>query len=471
MSHFKFHPSSGEIIPNNSQYSFPVQTTKTFKSCIKIPPKNGATFVNNSNNILRFEFPSTGYMNPKNTFFEFDCQLDGGTSGANTRFQNGIASTFRRVRLLYGSTVIEDIQDYNVINRLLIEHTVQDQDTLTAQTIAQGIGGFTTQPAQTTAALVTNTRLTRIQAVTADTSPINDTLNPRRYVVSFILGLFTQPKLIPLKFLASQLAIEIELAPSRDCICNSAGAVPTFTISNSNIITELIEYDGSYDAAFLQGLKSGVPIHFSSWHTWKSSVSKNIDVNINERSRSVKAAFAAILPPSSLLVDSHAMITGTGTGTIEEYQWRLGGKYYPSQPVVCGQSGVNLGCAEAYVELQKALNIVGNNQFSTGCHLDKYNSICILDGGDAASTPLTRTMAATSRLAKVFSGGAANFVTGIDLETSNGLEISGMNAEEQNDLIYHAKYSDLDITYQLYLFTYFDLLLIIKEGNVIDLIW
>ena len=79
--------------------------------------------------------------------------------------------------------------------------------------------------------------------------------NPRkRYQIQFALGLFNQPKLIPTKFMASQLAIEITLANPSECIYQSIfsvggpGGVPnaTFQVTNVNLIPEILEFDASY---------------------------------------------------------------------------------------------------------------------------------------------------------------------------------------------------------------------------------
>jgi len=89
----------------------------------------------------------------------------------------------------------------------------------------------------------------------------------RRYQVQFALGLFTQDKLIPTKFMASQLAIEITLEQVNNCVFASS-ATPanwtsfqqqalTYAVGNINLIPEILEFDSSYDEAFLRGLQTG----------------------------------------------------------------------------------------------------------------------------------------------------------------------------------------------------------------------
>lgn len=43
-------------------------------------------------------------------------------------------------------------------------------------------------------------------------------------------------------------------------------SVINYCVSNVNLIPEILEFDASYDTAFLQGLQNGgVPLKFCSW--------------------------------------------------------------------------------------------------------------------------------------------------------------------------------------------------------------
>lgn len=86
----------------------------------------------------------------------------------------------------------------------------------------------------------------------------------RRYQVNLALGLLTQDKLLPVKFMASQLAIEFTLEQPSNCIfvptpgyTPASGATPTYGVTNFNLIPEILEFDSSYDAMFLKGLQDG----------------------------------------------------------------------------------------------------------------------------------------------------------------------------------------------------------------------
>ena len=551
-AHFKWYPASEEVVvPWNARYSFPSQANKAVKITPRIPPKNGATFL--PGQIIRVEFPAQGYVNPINTTFEFDVTLQPYATPANeiTRFQNNIQSIFNRVRLLYGATPLEDIINYNMVVRALTEWTSTNQvGTMDQTSISEGIGGvcFGADGSATTASVqgLVNVRQAYIQGCDNSTmttalgltNGIGPGLVPnniigtglttqgtnrnctRRYQVNLALGLLTQDKLLPVKFMASQLAIELTLEQPNACIFTQPGgasdATPTYGVTNFNMIPEILEFDASYDAMFLKGLQDGgVPIKFSSWHTFifSTAAASNVNLQVQERSRSVKALFAMQRrQPYLMTTDSGATFFDTfnssaaaNTGsTMSNYQWRIGGRYFPSQPVqnsiTLGGSVTNGGC-EAFVELQKALNVVGDYRLSTSanvlrwglpaasasitpssgtatnhneldyvCNQSRYSSLTASNG---VPTYAYVSKAAANATGNTFCGnvGSACYASAIDLETSNGVEISGLNAEEQSDIAFIANWSGAQASnFNIEVYSYYDAMIILRENNVLELI-
>lgn len=72
-----------------------------------------------------------------------------------------------------------------------------------------------------------------------------------------------------------------------------------------------------------------------------------------------------------------------------------------------------------------------------------------------------------------FSGnqGSSCFAMAIDLETSNGGEISGLNAEEQSDITLIARWNVAQSASMVYdIYTYIDSMIVLRENNVLELI-
>jgi hypothetical protein len=337
--------------------------------------------------------------------------------------------------------------------------------------------------------------------------------------------MFNQEKLIPTKFMASQFAIEITMATVAEAlfcikgVSTPAAANPTFKLMNVNLIPEILEFDASYDAMFLKGLQEGgVPIKFSSWHTYifGTGGSSNLNLQIQERSRSVKGIVAVQRrSPYDVRTDSGAcFLCSTNTNptssgdtyddtTLQSYQFRIGGRYFPASPVQVSSSvgsSVCNGGAEAFIELQKLLNVVGDYRLSTGCNLLKWGlmpaptpvglgnpavgglwtnnhesdyATCITEYAGSGQPKLNIITRPGTANGNSFSGnvGSQCFAMAIDLETSNGMEISGLNAEEQSDISLIATYSSpQNPNYSIEVYTYYDAMIILRENNVIELI-
>jgi hypothetical protein len=265
-SHYKLHDGVGEVVPWSAKYSYPTQASRAWKTVVKVTPKNGAEFVGRAGTTIRFELPAQSYLNTRNTGLQFDVALKCGTADANARFQNNIQSIIRRARIYYGSLVLEDLRSYNVLMRVLTEGAANSPNlSIDQSSICEGIGGATNF-----GATIDNARLLAIQgskladaradAKAPSTYTDGDgTVSQRRYHVQLGFGLTQQAKLLPLKWMASQVAIELELADYVECVAQEKPYNPltdSYTLTNMHMLLELQEFDGAYDETFLEGLRS-----------------------------------------------------------------------------------------------------------------------------------------------------------------------------------------------------------------------
>lgn len=150
----------------------------------------------------------------------------------------------------------------------------------------------------------------------------------------------------------------------------------------------------------------------------------------------------------------------TTQSTLQNFQFRIGGRYFPAAPVQCSTdtgSTISNGGAEAYLELAKAINVVGDYRLSAPVNTNRW----ALPAGLLGSTPVLHDTDYTTSIRDFTAGGRPNLlvITGGDpaaatsystagsvgsqcfcmataLETTNGIEISGLNAEEQVMLFY-----------------------------------
>jgi hypothetical protein len=454
-STFKFHSQINETVPWQAQYSFPTQSTKVQKQTVKLIPKNGSSF--SGGQIIRIELPADGYLNVLNSVVIFDLAV---TSVTQARLQRGGAhNVIKRLKVMYGSLVIEDIQEYKTLVRIFNEAAVQQDYATSSGSILDGMYDvFEIAPGQSTAELVTSDSTTAHSIKNAVVAAKELSAVTRTYAISLLSGLLSSKKLLPLKWMAAQLSIEITLSEFADAfMTDNAAAETAYTMTNVSYLAEMIEFDSAYDSAFYAGLSQGVPIKFDSWHYHSFNlVGTTNQLQIHERSRSVKEAFAVIRSsdPANARNDTDIFfhdtgITQAGTGVIaagttakvNEYQWRVGGRYYPSQPVRCTNGG-----AEAYLELMKCMDSVGDYSRASNINYLNWAPPSGLQG--------------------------QKFIMCAEFENTDVMpdSIAGINAEEQSDINLSVTLAAAPTSKKLEVFMHYDALLIVREGNLVDLV-
>lgn len=526
-AHQRDFPSTEDvIIPWNRRYTFPTVANKATKTTPRIQPISGGSF--SPGTTIQINLPAQGYMNPINSYLSFDVDLIGVGStpagAAGLRFQNNIQSLFERVEIKYGATHLEDINNYNLIVRPMSEWTATNNYDFDQTSIAEGLGGVVTTPFYPSSTGATPTvpfavglssiRQRYIQGidgtatgqtgtVTVPTGGFGIRNTRRRYCVQLMTGLMQQRKLIPLKWMASQFSLLITLAQPNKCIiANSDTATgATYSITNVNFIPELLEFDSSFDAYLLAGLKNGgMPIKYSTWRNYSSPVTQaSVNVQILESAKSLKSIFSFLkrtIPVLKWDYGASPFFPGA-LNTLQSYQYRIGGRYYPSAPVQCGVGAVPNGGGEAYMELAKALYTVGDYKLSSGTNAVSWGhpiAACAQATGPAYTFSYSGEAESDFEVADYyFLGGTFGtvdssqvygymgnigsqcFAMAISLETANSVDYSGLNAEEQSNIIFSATYSAApgsvaagcasQIDYSMMTFTFIDKMIVLGENN------
>ena len=254
---------------------------------------------------------------------------------------------------------------------------------------------------------------------------------------------------------------------------------------------------------FLKGLKeNGVPLKYCSWHTNIGTLNgSTINFAVQERNRSIKSIFALQKRQgANYQVDNGAALFDTsvdGLSTLQNFQFRVGARYFPASPVQTadqvGGSKSN-GGAEAFIELQKALNTVGDYRLQTNVNMKNWalqplsmssgvtpllpeydysiQPTFALASGNLSCVPLESTT-------NGFCGTLppSMFAMASSFETSNGMEISGLNAEEQSDISVLAYWKSPQGSAiaggntNLEVYTFFDAMMVLRENNVVELIY
>lgn len=443
------------------------------KSQVEIAPKYGGDPFK-SGDIIRLEIPSQAFLNPDEFYIQMRCRIlpgasnnfdpvleaatrampyvrdfnaqfptgnAGGTSYKHVRFTPGIQSCFDRIKVLAGSTVIEDIQDYNVLYRLMLEAT-------STPDWRQG-DGFTNEgfydPADPTQTLRTINRHTAKHGGKAN--------DGHYYTFRPFLGILNAGKALPLKYMG-QLTLELYLAPNQDCLWSStsnmttnaevvgnrsAAGVPDLLATTSasehfalatktttdfpNAYYEIdrvrmqvpfIHPIESYDKSLMDQIENnGLDIHFTTFSSSTRQIANSegrLVISFQERAMFLKGGLAVMRnSPSIRNIASDFCFPANG---IESYQWKIGSEYIPAQEIDCKE-----GPGMALNQLMKSLGCFGTMDSGHNIRADDFLPVDL---------PGERETQNQSELARECSQ-PSKFAMGLDLDKSQG-QISGFDS-------------------------------------------
>ena len=392
------------------------------------------------------------------------------------RWQSGGAQEMiQNVRFMYGGLVLEEIRDYNGLARIHVDAGMSASYKSNSGRLLGGTSAGSFRNDQISA--TSNVTEAGVEQRTRQALQLMDNRNSQkqRYALQLFTGLTSCRKLIPLKWMAAQFVMEITLADAQDCLIatqaySTADGVLEYEVTNVNFLAELLDFDSTFDTAFFVGLKStGVPIKFSSWHTHTFNITgSTITAQLMERARSVKSALARVqttdksiyydthrgyfdvnsqfaAPSGSTLNATQLNITGSTKNDVKQFQFRIGGKYYPAQPIDC-----QYGATEAYVEYLKTMDGLGDYTFSNDISPQQWHGITDSPSG----------------------GDKFTFATEFEHVDVFPDTISGLNAEEQSDMAMMVTWNGNGAVGQKVLQVYvaYDALIVIRDGNVVNLI-
>lgn len=244
----------GENLQYSDQVTFGAITSRKE---VVITPKYGGSF--KAGNILRIEVPAQDYIDPEKVYMSFKSQLFAGASNSwwttvttggagldatsgipeltparmhssnancmkTVRFRPGVQCIFARIKVLAGSTVIEDIQDYADLYRFMLEATTSPE--WRRHDGAEQEGFYDPADVQQTIS-VSNHHSKKIVSAVDPTSLYTKTdyESPYHvYTVRPMVGLLNVGKLLPVKYMGN-LTFEFYMNENSECLWSSSSAL------------------------------------------------------------------------------------------------------------------------------------------------------------------------------------------------------------------------------------------------------
>lgn len=425
-----FHSNFDQEVESPAIYKPPPRTAIVSRETVKYAPEGKATY--GPGDTIRIKVDADGFLDGLMSYLTFKAEV---TVGANSpRFLSDIQCLFNRVRILDSNqNVLEDIADYNLLHRMLLEATMSRDYRESSASVLQGV-----PPTD----------------LKADSTAIAWASTPRLYNVLLLSGVINgglTSKFYPTAH--NGLIIEIDLEQASTCIQVNLGETVDYEVTSVNYVADIIKFDPEYEATFnSRWVNEGVVYPYDTYSSFFQNINGSGDrVRVSENLSSLKSVYAGARLTADITDETkdsmatlHDPVNGQGVTQVnadglQDYQFKHLNNYFPKQVVIASGSG-----AEAFSELQKSL----------GQHQNLLNS------GNLSS--FTYTPDGTGVSGGVGSG--EKFIIGQEFERS-ATHVSGLRSKNGPlDLI--LRYGSSQTGSSINVYTHYDRLAILSVRGI-----
>jgi hypothetical protein len=363
---------------------------------VALNPSNasGATAFSPTNNSrIVFNIPaySKSFINPKRSYLSFTITKSG--VGNVSKVING-CPWVDRMTLRAGSQMVEDIQDYNTLERAMAQFEGVDF----AESRGHLVGDYTEavrkQVANVADATVLIAKAQALQAAGRTyTKPLMSGVIGKNQEFYVPIGLFEGSG-------AHALQMELYLAKDDQVVqsdATGAGGTPTYSLTNVQLHLEVVQLPERAMSAFNDAVMSGgmVSLPYSTSRVFRQyvpSAQTAIDMAITESAKNVERVVVALRKQSSLSgytettvyegeADNFDLLGGsTSACPVSQYQFRYGTEQFPPSPVenLGGSLPTVLQALSSMDMLDKAVRLTSMNR--TGEAVFEANGFLIGQG-------------------------------------------------------------------------------------------
>jgi hypothetical protein len=460
------------MLPNNLKYQPKVESAPARRYRTNIQPQNGTGPYTQGNTVI-FNIPTrnNSALIASESVLKFTMSATLGATAANTFSLEscGAHALFNRLRVFHGSNLLQDIQEYHQLAKIMYDYQMPLDATQGRFSITSGTTNEYTGPivSATAANQVANgvivkpvnrgkTYVPQADSATpnlAGGSTISDTFSIN--LISLV-GSLAGGKYLPLwEMTSAPLRVELVLNSSilnAFCIAPSA-AVPAngaYSLTNVEFIGEFLELPDSAIAAVRAGSSNPLQMVYPDWraYTYSAALSAGSSTSI---SMPIPAKFSSL---KSILVNSRE-VSPSGAATfypissnklsLNSYQFRIGSEVLPS-------TAPN-NDADFFNEALKCFGSIADLDIQPSIDVDAFTQ--------------NRPIVVDSFIENVTSNSGA-FLVGIDCENyqnaDKGAIFSGMNTNT-SDIFYQPTHNAIAaITAYYTAFACYDCVLVCENG-------
>ena len=302
--------------------------------------------------VIKISVNGQDWLDPSTVklFFDITNTATSGTGAlALTPLVNGAWAFFRRMRVICGGQILEDLDSYGRL------HEMFNMMKSSNKRLNDGIEGF------------------------GDGETVGLSAS-RTVCFTPMSGILNQKKYLPIRY--APLQFEFELVGAASDALNVGAGSDKFEISNVQLKCDLVTLDNSLDNEYAQHLLDGgnLPINFGTFTT-SSQVINNIKSSVNvqrafARMKSVYVSLSNDQNSNKSAVDDFLNPMGATYDFQKElqFQMQLGNKLFPEYPI--------RSVAESYYQLRKVMGDYHSNTGAMDINPQDYRSTKYVIGID-----------------------------------------------------------------------------------------
>jgi hypothetical protein len=436
------------MLPTNALYTRKKESAagRRFRTSIQ-PQQGSAPYVGSNTITINIPTAANQLLIPTESTLNFT--LTGTNSSGNQmnvlRWDScGAHGIIQRLRVYHGSSLLEDIDNYGQLAKMLFDFQVPQDAAAGRHSVAGGTrSDYYALPQTVAADFGADDSITRAELVTGvnrliPVRPSNSggliasavanggAIAAKNYSINLIslVGSLSGGKYLPLfAMTAAPLRVEIQLVSSLNaaCLCDqtsaNSGSAVTWQLSNVEFIGEFLQLSDSAISTIVAGSDSPLQFVCPAFSNYQftaalaNGASTQLSIPVSAKYSSLKGLITSVRNTAAA-VQTPAFYPFSSTPlSMSQVYWRIGSNVLPSKPLTTNE--------EFFTETLKVFGSLSDQLYQPAVDLETYTLNAPVSGtlaepdGSIVSTPGAQ-----------FGSGA--FAVGIDLEVFAGSDRDAM---------------------------------------------
>jgi hypothetical protein len=434
------------MLPTNALFTRKKESASGRRFRTSIQPQQGSGNYVGSNTItINIPTQANQLLIPSESTFNFS--LSGTNSSGNTmnylRWDScGAHGIIQRCRVYHGSSLLEDIDNYGQLAKMLFDYQVPQDAASGRHSVAGGTrSDYYALPQTIAADFGADDTLTRAEIVAgvnrlAPVRPSNSgaliassvatagAISAKNYSINLIslVGSLAGGKYLPLfAMTAAPLRVELQLVSSLNaaCLCDqtsaNSGTAVTWQLSNVEFIGEFLQLSDSAISTIVSGSDSPLQFVTPAFSNYQFTASlanaatTQVSIPIAAKYSSLKGLITSVRNTAAGVQTANYYPFSSNPLSMSQVYWRIGSQVLPSKPLATNE--------EFFIETLKVFGSISDQLYQPAVDLETYtlNAAVVGTNGEPDGTG-----ASSANL------GSGAFAIGIDLEVFAGSDKDAM---------------------------------------------